>query len=180
MAENTIQAKRYSQAVFELALEKNEIDRWLNDLERMAALASNREISEVMENPMFFIEKKCKLLQKLLQGINPQALNLVSILTQKGKFAFIETIHSDYLIMVNQYKGIAKAEVTTAVAIDDNQKDKLAERLSKLTGKKVVVSINIDPNIIGGMIARVDGKIIDGSTRSQLSALKNDIVNAGR
>jgi len=179
LAENTIQAKRYSQAVFELALENKEIDRWLSDLQRMAALASIREFSEVMGNPMFSIGNKYKLLQKQLQGVSPQALNLVSILAQKGNFALIKTIYSNFITMVDRYKGTAKADVITAVPMDESQKVKLAERLSNLTGKKVIVSINIDPNILGGMIARVDGKIIDGSTRSQLAALKNNIVNSG-
>jgi F-type H+-transporting ATPase subunit delta len=180
LAENTIQAKRYSQAVFELALENKEIDRWLSDLQRMAALASIRELSEVMGNPMFSIGNKYKLLQKQLQGVSPQALNLVSILAQKGNFTLIKTIYSDFLTMVDRSKGITKADVITAVSIEESQKVKLAERLSNLTGKKAIVSLNVDPSIIGGMIARVDGKIIDGSTRSQLAVLKNDIVNSGR
>ena len=180
MAENTIQAKRYSQAFFELALENKAIDRWASDLQRIVAAASIQEFSEVMGSPRFSIEKKIKLLQKQFQGISPQALNLVSILAQKGNFALIKTIYADFLAMVDQYKGTAKAEVTTALLIDDRQKASLTESLSKLTGKKVEVSFAVDPGIIGGMIARVDGKIVDGSTRSQLIALKSNIVNSGR
>ena len=180
MAENTIQAKRYSQAVFELALESKEIDKWLNDLQRMAATASIPELAEVMGNPRFSLENKMKLLQKQFEGVNPKALNLIYILTKNSNFNLIKSIYCDYQILMEQYKGIAKASVTTAVAMDDKQKANVAERLSKLTGKKVEISVIVDPQIIGGMIARVDGKIIDGSTRSQLATLNSNLINAGR
>jgi F-type H+-transporting ATPase subunit delta len=180
LAENTIRAKRYSQAVFELALESKEIDKWLSDLQKMAAMASIPEIAEVMGNPKYSFENKSKLLQRQLQGVSPKALNLVYILAKKGNFNLIKTIYTDYQVLLDQYRGIAKADVTTAVPMDENQKTKLAGGLSSLTGKKVVVSTRVNPVIIGGMIARVDGKIIDGSTGSQLAALKNELINAGR
>lgn len=180
MAENTIRAKRYSQAVFELALESKETDKWLKDLQRMAAMASISEFAEVMGNPQFSFENKSKLLVGYLKGIGPKALNLASILAKKGNFNIIKTIYTDYQILLDQYQGIVNAEVTTAVPMDENQKTRLAGSLSTLTGKKVIISMIVDPRIIGGMIARVDGKIIDGSTGSQLAALKNELINAGR
>jgi F-type H+-transporting ATPase subunit delta len=179
LAENTIRAKRYSQAVFELALGDKSIDKWLSDLQKMAGMASIPEIAEVMGNPSYSFEKKSKLLQRQLQGVSPKALNLVFVLAKKGNYNLIRTIYADYQILLDQYRGIAKADVTTAVPMDESQKTKLAGNLSSLTGKKVVVTTRVDPRIIGGMIARVDGKIIDGSTGSQLTALKNELINAG-
>jgi F-type H+-transporting ATPase subunit delta len=180
LAENTIQAKRYSQSVFELALQNKETDQWLNALQKMAGVASIPEFAEVMSNPKFSFENKTKLLQKQLQGISPKALNLAYILTKKGKFNLVKAIYADYQTLLDQNKGLAKAEVITAIPMDDNQKNKLANNLGKITGKKVVISNRVDPLIIGGMIARVDGKIIDGSTGSQLAALKNELINAAR
>ncbi len=180
MAENTIRSKRYSQAVFELALESKETEKWLTDLQRIAAMASISEFAEVMGNPQFSFENKSKLLAMYLKGVGVKALNLADILAKKGDFKLINSIYTDYQILLDQYEGIAKAEVTTAVPMDENQKTKLAGSLSVLTGKKVVISTQVDSRIIGGIIARVDGKIIDGSTGSQLDALKNELINAGR
>jgi F-type H+-transporting ATPase subunit delta len=180
LAENTIQARRYSQAVFDLALANREIDKWSNDLQKMAATAAIRELAEVMGNPKYSFENKAKLLQQQLQGVSPKALNLVYILAKRGNFDLIKTIYSDYQTLLDQYRGIAKAEVTTAVPMDESQKAKLEASLSSLTGKKVVISTRVDTSILGGMIARVDGKIIDGSTGSQLAALKNELIMAGR
>lgn len=179
MAENTIRAKRYSQSVFELALESKELDKWLTDLQKMAEVAAIPEFAEVIGNPKYSFENKSKLLQKQLQGISPKALNLANILAKKGNFKLIKTIYADYQMLLDQYRGIAKAVVTTAVPMEENQKAILEGSLGSLTGKKVIISTRVNPHIIGGMIARVDGKIIDGSTGSQLAALRNDLINAG-
>jgi F-type H+-transporting ATPase subunit delta len=179
LAENTIRVKRYSKAVFEIALESNQIDEWLRDLQKIAAMASISEFAEVMGNPKFSFENKSKLLVSYLQGINSKALNLASILVRRGNFSIVKDIYSEYQVLLDQYKGVAQAEVTTAMTMDENQITKITSSLANLTGKKVVVSKRVDPRIIGGMVARVDGKIIDGSTRSQLAALKNEIINTG-
>jgi F-type H+-transporting ATPase subunit delta len=180
LVENTVRTRRYSQSVFELALENKEIDSWLNDLQRMAAAASIPEFASVMDNPRFSYENKSKLLAGALKGISLKAMNLANILVRKGNFGMIEAIYTDYHRLLDRYRGIAKAEVTTSVPLDEQQKTKLAGSLSRLIGKKVVVSTRVDPGIIGGMIARVDGKIIDGSTGSRLAAMKNELINAER
>ena len=179
MAENTIRVKRYSKAIFEIAQEGKTIDAWLGDLQRMAAMASVPEFADVMGNPRFSFESKSKLLANYLKGINPKALNLASILVRKGNFNIVKDIFADYQTLLDQYNGIAQAKVTTAMPMDENQKTKVAGNLAKLTGKKVVISNNVDPRIIGGMVARVDGIIIDGSTSSQLNALNNIFINSG-
>jgi F-type H+-transporting ATPase subunit delta len=179
LAENTLQSKRYSQAVFEIARENNELDKWKNDLERIAALAQDQEFVSIMENPKFSFEDKSKLLNNQLVGISQKALNLAKILTNQGKFGLITVIKADYQQLLDDLRGIDKAEVTTAIPLDESEKVMLAQRLGNITGKQIVIVEKVDPTIIGGMIARVGGKIIDGSTSNQLAALKNELANAG-
>ena len=70
--------------------------------------------------------------------------------------------------------------MTTAIPLDDEDKLRLEERLSAALGKKVVLKPEVDSGLIGGIIARVGGKLLDGSTRSKLAALKRELVSAGR
>lgn len=179
MAASTLRSKRYSQAVFEIARENNELDKWDNDLKRIAALAQTREFVSIMENPKFSFEDKSKLLNSQLKSVSQKALNLAYILTNQGKFGLITSIYIDYQQLWDDLREIDKAEVTTAIPIDESEKVKLAQRLGSVTGKKIVIVEKVDPAIIGGMIARVGGKIIDGSTSSQLAALKNELANVG-
>lgn len=175
MAAKTLKAKRYSQAIFEIAKERDAFDKWQENLQNIAILAQNPEFVSVMENPKFSLEEKYKLLDVQLKNIDPMALNLAYILTSKGNFGLIIDIYAGYQEILDSYRGIDKAEVTTAVALNEKERQQLAERLSVMTGKKIIMTMNVDPSIIGGVIAKVGEKIIDGSTKSQLVALRNGL-----
>lgn len=179
MAEETLQAKRYSQAVFEIARERNELEKWQEDLQQLTNLAQNPEFVSVIDNPKFSIEDKSALLKSQLKDIGQMALNLTYLLTHRNKFNLITAISTGYQELLDEYRGIEKAEITTAVPLDEIEKSKLIERISALISKKIVLSVKVDPNIVGGIIVRVGGKIIDGSTKSQLAALRNELVSAG-
>jgi F-type H+-transporting ATPase subunit delta len=174
-----VYARRYGRAVFEIALERKELDRWQVDLEEIAALGDNAAFMALIENPKFGFEKKEKLLAKLLGDVNPLARNLVYLLVSRGRLAMIGEIAEDYHRLLDSYRGIEHAEVVTAVPLDAKEKKKLEEHLGKVVGKKIVLETSVDPGLVGGMIARVGGKLLDGSTRSQLLALKKELAAGG-
>jgi F-type H+-transporting ATPase subunit delta len=180
LAEATIQAKRYAQAAFELAREQNSIERWRADLAKIAALAEVREFAETLNNPAIADSAKKKLLDSQIATVNPMAVNLVYLLVSKGKFKLIHSINQTFRQLVDALQGVDKAEVTTAVALDSEEKQRIIQYLGKISGKKVVITEKIDDQIIGGIIARVGGKIIDGSTSSKLTALGNELAETGR
>ena len=172
-------ARRYAQAVFEIALEKNELERWQADLPKVAAAVSDSNLLAVLENPKIKIEEKSRLLLKVLGDINPLALNLVLLLIARAGIGMIGEIAAEYQRLLDAYRGIQAADVTTAVPLDDRDKQELAEKLGSLVGAKVVLKSEVDPGILGGIIARVGGKLLDGSTRSKLIALKRELVGGG-
>jgi F-type H+-transporting ATPase subunit delta len=176
LANDTLQARRYSQAVFEIAVERKELDKWKIDLQILNALAKDIDFVSVMQNPIFSFDKKIKLLDNQIKGLSVYAFNLAYVLTSKGKFSLISEIFSEYCTMLDVFRGIEKAEVITAVQLDDKEISKLTEQLGKISGKKVTLTLRVDPQIIGGIIVRIGGKIIDGSTKSQLAALKNQLT----
>jgi F-type H+-transporting ATPase subunit delta len=170
-------ARRYSQAVFDIAREKNELDRWQSDLKKIATLADDAELIALLENPKVRFEDKAKILAKGLGDINPLALNLVYLLVTRGRFGMVADIADEYQRLLDSYRGIERAEVTTAVELDADERRKLEERLEAVVGKKVVVKPRVDPSVLGGIVARVGGKLLDGSTRSKLIALKKALAS---
>jgi len=170
-------ARRYSQAVFEIALEKNQLDKWQSDLGKVAALGGDAELITLLENPKIHFEAKAKLLAKALGDINPLALNLVYLLVSRGRFNMVGDIADEYQRLLDSYRGVEQAEVTTAIELDDKERRKLEERLEEVVGKKVVVKPRVDPSVLGGIVARVGGKLLDGSTRSKLVALKKTLAS---
>jgi F-type H+-transporting ATPase subunit delta len=179
LAERTLQAKRYSQAIFEIAKEHNTFDKWQENLQKIAVLTQDSEFVAVMENPKFSVEEKFKLLNTQLKNIDPMALNLAYILTSKGIFGLVRDVYTDYQKILDDFRGIDQAEITTAIPLNEKERQQLAARLSAITGRKIIMTMHVDPEIIGGVIAKVGEKMIDGSTRSQLAALKNELASAG-
>ncbi|HCW06953.1 MAG TPA: hypothetical protein DGG95_06270 [Cytophagales bacterium] len=176
MATVNLQAKRYSQAIFEIAIENNEFDKWQIDLQKLDELANTNEFVSVMENPKFTFENKIKLLAIQTIGLSLRAMNLALLLTNKGRFSLLSEINHQYRTLLDDYRGVEKALVNTAIQLEENELSKLAEQLSSFSGKKVTLTNQVDPDIIGGIIVRIGGKILDGSTRSQLLALKSELV----
>jgi F-type H+-transporting ATPase subunit delta len=174
-----VYARRYARAVFEIALEKKELDRWQTDLEQIAALGEDAAFLALIENPKISFKEKEEILSKLLGGVNTLARNLVYLLVSRGRLAMVGEIAEEYHRLLDSYRGIEHAEVVTAVPLDDKEKKKLEEHLGKVLGKKIVLEVSVDPGLVGGMIARVGGKLLDGSTQSRLSALKRELVTGG-
>jgi F-type H+-transporting ATPase subunit delta len=173
-------ARRYAQAIFEIALEKKEPERWQADLQKIVAAVSDTTFQAALDSPKIKIENKSRFLKERLGDINPLALNLVLLLITKTGVSVIRQIADEYKRLLDSYNGIEMAEVTTAVPLDNADKQKLAERLGSVVNAKVEIETKVDPEILGGVIARVGGKLLDGSTRSKLAALKKELVGLGR
>ncbi len=175
---NSTYARRYSQAVFRIALDSKELNRWQSDLRKIASLFNDAALFALLENPEVSFDNKAKVLSERLGDINPLALKLVSLLVTKGKLGMIGDIADEYQRLVDNYRGIEGAEVaevTTALPLDDEDKLRLAQRLTSLVGKPVVLKPKVDSSLIGGLIIRVGDKLIDGSIRNKLLALKRDL-----
>lgn len=180
---NGAYARRHAQEVFNTALENKELNRWQSDLRRIASLVKDETLFTLLENPEVGFDDKAKALSERLGDINPQALNLVSLLVSKGRLGLIDDIADEYQRLLDNYRGIEGAEVaevTTAIPLDDEDKLRLAERLTSIVGKPVVLKPKVDSSLIGGIVIRIGDKLIDGSIRSKLAALKKTLSEAGR
>ncbi len=173
-------AKRYSQAVFEIAVESGELDRWQSDLRKIASLGEDAALTMLFENPRLHFDDKARLLSERLGDINPLALNLVYLLVARGRLSMVGEIAEEYQRLLDAYRGIERAEVITAIPLDDEDRLRLEERLGAVVGKKVVIKPEVDSGLIGGIVARIGGKLLDGSTRSRLEALKREMSGLRR
>jgi F-type H+-transporting ATPase subunit delta len=172
----TTSVKRYAQAVFEIALESNKLKEWQSDLRKIARLIQDTEFASLIENPKLPFELKAKLAREILGKINPMALNLVYLLIAKGKLKNAGQLADEYERLLNNHYGIKTAEVTTAIALDNTERERLSHHLEAIIGKKVSVNIQVNPDILGGFIARIDDSLIDGSIRNKLEMLKKSLA----
>jgi F-type H+-transporting ATPase subunit delta len=104
----------------------------------------------------------------------------VRLLGSKGRLALIPQIAERFQELFDEERGIAHAQVVTAVAMSDAERDALTKRLSELTGKQVDVKAFVEPEILGGLVARIGDRLIDGSARTKLLALKRQLAGSMR
>ncbi|MDD5095567.1 MAG: ATP synthase F1 subunit delta [Dehalococcoidia bacterium] len=174
-----IAAKRHAQAVFQIAQEKGDFEKWRSDLDLMAAVFSNVALLPILENPKVRFEHKAKAVTQGLSGASEMALNLAKLLILKRTARIMPQIAQEYGRLVDLQQGIAHAEVITATPVDQSTLESFKQHLAQITGSKIVLNVKVDPAIIGGFVARVGDKVIDGSVRSRLQSLKQRIIQAG-
>ena len=169
-------ARRHAQAAFQIALERGELDAWRGDLEMISEAMKDPIILAFLENPRIHFSEKTRILSQRLEGINPLAMNLALLLVAKGRLGLVEDLVVEYNRLVDEHQGIAHAEVATAVPLEPEEKDKLVNCLGDMVGKEIALTTRVDPSLIGGLVARVGDKLIDGSTRSRLLALRDSLL----
>lgn len=133
-----------------------------------------------LENPKIHFGEKTKIMSQRLEGISPLAVNLALLLVTKRRLGIVEELASEYGRLVDEHRGIAHAETTTAIPLDGEAKDRITQRLSDTVAKEILLATKVDPSIIGGLTIRIGDKLIDGSTKSRLLALKKSLVEAAK
>ncbi len=170
-------AKRHAQAVFQLALKNNEVEKWRADLKAISATLSAPELMLILENPKVHLSRKQKLIAECLPGLSQLALNFIYLLVAKQRLGILSQIVEEYEHLADAYQGLEHAKVTTAVPLSAEDQSKLSGRLEALTGKRIALTSEVDPAIIGGFVARVGDTLLDGSTRAKLDALKKRLAS---
>ncbi|HXG36030.1 MAG TPA: ATP synthase F1 subunit delta [Dehalococcoidia bacterium] len=173
-----IAAKRYAEGVLELARSQDKLEEWSELLQLISRILGDPQVASLMASARISTTNKISLAERLFEGLDPLALNLVRLLVSKGRGALAPEIAEAYQEMVDEERGIAHATVTTAVPLSAEEEQMVARRLAEISGKQVVLQTRVDENIIGGLVARVGDRLIDGSTKSRLQSLKRKLEGA--
>lgn len=167
---------RYARAIFDIGQESGSSDRWLADLDLLSGLSRDPEIGVFLADPKVSVERKKSLLLGGLQGkVSDQAANLVGLLVHGGRVGLLGPIAVEHEKLVNAEKGIALAEVTTAVPMDERLQSSVTRALEGVTAKHIVLRMSVDPAIMGGFKARIGDRMLDGSLLSKIKQLENAI-----
>jgi F-type H+-transporting ATPase subunit delta len=172
-------ARRYADAVFEIAQSEDRLDDWEEELEILAAAFSSAEALAWLSTPSVPAADKDRLIQTGLASASEEARNLARLLVTRGRAKLTGPILDAYRLRLNKVRGIAHALVTTAVALSDQDGAAIEARLSAMTGQAVKMEMAVDPSIIGGVVVRMGDKLIDGSTRARLLDLKRRLAGGG-
>ena len=173
-------AKRYARASFEIARDRGTLDEWGIDLRVMAFVMAHSQSAAFLSDTRVALSERHRFLQNLLKFVDPLVLNLAKLLVNRGRVPIGPQVVEAYENLVDEHRGVAHAEVLTAVPLSDDEKRAVEEKLSELTGSKVIARLEVQPEIVGGLLARVGDRLIDGSTRGRLLSLRRSLVGEER
>ncbi len=173
-------ARRYAQAVFELAVEQQTLAPWLADLRTLEDYFGNRQLDFILSEPNVQFARKEQVVRDLLGAkVQRDALGLALLLVERGFVSLAPRIRFEFEQMYDDYLGQAHAQVTTAAPLDEETRDRLKRDLADITGKRILLHETVDPGILGGAVARVGDTLIDGSVRRRLALLRQRIISGG-
>lgn len=177
MAQSSTAARRYAEAIYELAEEAGSFEDWQRDLDILANVAGDGGALGVLENIKTPMEDRLGLLDRALQGMSPLTQNLARLLVSRGRFNLLPQITGAFEEMVDQRNGVVRAKATTAVPLSEEEREDIVRRLRAMTGARDIrLQTEVNPAIIGGLVVRVGDRLIDGSTRARLIQLRRRLA----
>jgi F-type H+-transporting ATPase subunit delta len=171
-----VRAARYAEAAFGVARRADQLDAWLEALDRAGRLFADRRSEQFLTSPVVPPDRKRAALAELLPELAPPVHNFLTLLARRDRLELVPEIAAQFRRRVNEHRGIQVAQVTTAVPLDERQRDLIATRLSARTGKQVVLETQVDPAILGGVVAQIGDDVIDGSVRGRLERLRRALT----
>jgi F-type H+-transporting ATPase subunit delta len=174
-------ARRYAKALIELATEEAAVDKIQEELKSFESLLANLpESSAVFSSPAFTIEAKRALLKEILGRlpISTTAANFLLLLLDKNRLNQLPFIMACYQVFADDLSGIVRGTVISALPLADSQVNEIREALAKNLGKKVLLQVDYDPSLIGGVVTKIGDRIFDGSIKTQLDRIQ-DILQKG-
>ena len=172
-------SKTYGQALFELAIEENRLDEFLEEAElTLKLIGENPKFSELMNHPHIDMEEKVQVVETVFGGhLSKEITGLMRLIVQKDRYHEVNEILSWFIDQVKQEKGIGKAEVISAAPLSDVQKKQIENRLLETTPyRQMEMDYQTDQSLIGGLRIRIGDRVVDSSISTRLYNLKKELL----
>ena len=179
---NKTAAIRYARALLDVAVkEKADLELIENELAQFADLFTQYPLLEkVLLNPAVPVPRKRAAVADILAQatFTPIVTKLIALLADRDRLVLVPDLLAAYRDRLLDHRGVVRAEVTTATALDAGRTAAIQNGLAALTGRTVLLATKIDPSIIGGLVARIGSTVYDASVTRQLEKMKARLVES--
>ena len=181
MARRESAARRYAEAAFEVAMRDNTLEAWRTELDSAAAIVAEERIGRALANPSIPLETRtAKAAATFGPLVGRQVLNLIGLMLRRGRIQEMPRLAAEFRRLDDARRGITRATATGAAALTAGEIGALTQTLEQFTGGRVELDVQVDPSLLGGVVVRVGDRLIDGSVRSRLERLRNQLVSGAR
>jgi len=174
-------ARRYAKALVQIAAEESAVEKFHGELARIEGMfADCPELGSLLSNPAYGIEAKLESLKEVAGKLqlSDTIRNFLLLLQERNRLGCLAQIISYYSVLADELSGVLRPVVTTAMPLDDGRMAEIKVALEKSTGKKIILKVEVEPSLIGGVITRIGDKVLDGSVKTQLTRIE-DILQKG-
>ena len=173
-------SKTYGDALFEVALENNQLDSMLEEVKAVsAAIVSNEDLTKLMNHPKIVEEEKIKVIEDIFTGkVSKELVGLMRMVVEKDHYNELNDVFLYFINQVKEYKNIGTAYVTSAIELNDSQKQAVLKRLLETTKYvEFEMHYDVDAALIGGMKIRIGDRVVDSSIQNKLYNLTRELSN---
>ena len=172
-------ARVYATALFQAAKDGNKLDAIRDQLGQFVdTLGENREMQVYLFSPYFSSAEKIEGLKKAVTDAEPELINFLELLLEKGRMPVIYRIRRQYDALWNKENKRLGVTVTSAVELDPEIAEGIGKEIEEQTGNTVDLQRRVDPDILGGLVVQVGNMILDTSIRNRLEKLRKSVASA--
>jgi F-type H+-transporting ATPase subunit delta len=172
-------AQVYARSLFEVAQEHDKLDVVRDQIGQFAdALDGSRELQTFFFSPYFSTEEKKDGLDKALEGEDDVVRNFLAVLIENHRMPALFRVRRELDAMWREVNKLLPVQVTSAVELDEAVTRQIGEEIGRQTGRKVELTANVDPDVLGGIVLRVGNSILDASIRTRLDRLRKQVARA--
>ena len=179
---NRTAATRYARALVDVAVKEGaDLTRIETDLATFVSLIeSHAELSKALLNPAVPVSRKRATIAELVAraSATPMVGKLMTLIAERDRFVLLPDILEAYRQRLLTVQNVVRAHVTTATPLPDDQARRIEQSLARATGRTVRLTTRVDPAIIGGVVARIDDTVYDGSITSHLQRMKHRLTES--
>jgi F-type H+-transporting ATPase subunit delta len=175
---NLVIAKRYARALFSLALEGGSVEQYGQELDEFVQLLKQvPDLADGIQNPLYPEAARKSLFTAVANkaGISMIMRSFLNLIIEKKRVPILADIGEYYHKLMDDHANIARAKLMAASQLDEKIIQEIAQTLEKRTGKKIVIEFQLDPSLIGGVVAQIGDLVLDGSVRRQLLGFKETL-----
>jgi F-type H+-transporting ATPase subunit delta len=169
--------RTYARALFQAAREQDRLEPVREGFTQFVeAYERIDELRSLLRNPQVDRRAKAAILERVLEGADPELRNFLLLLAEKGRIGEVEEIHREFERLVAAAEGQLDVELTTAFELSDEEASSIVDQIARASGRRVRATRSVDPNLIGGIVLQAGSLRLDASVRGRLERLRQDLV----
>jgi F-type H+-transporting ATPase subunit delta len=171
-------ARRYAKAIFSLARDEQTLEPVAAELERLATLVADPALGNTITSPLLSAAARSAIARTLADQLqlSTTTRNFLGLLANHKRLDQLGAIFDHYRRLLDAQLAQVRAHISSAVALSTTQQNEIVATFAGLTGKRVLATVDVDAELLGGVIVEVEGKVYDGSLRTQLGRLADSIA----